>query len=217
MAIYETQINPMNKVTEIEIISFLKNNIEPFQDNTYGLSYRASVTLKDGTFLPCVIFRNPEQTIDLAIRRFKEEQSNKSIFSNKSKGFGYREIVKNFVTKGNNINIYDIINVSKSRFAIPFEVFRKVHGETAMSWTAFILEFNDNKKLSFGTSWNWEFFDIPEGYDFKNVKSIISGCYLTKENEIVQHKSILDFQNDKEKFQTIYREKPFFECFIDNL
>jgi hypothetical protein len=93
----------MNSLPDKDIIKFLKANIQPLDDNTYGLGYRASATLKDGTFLPCVIFRNPSTLINLAIRRFKEEQSGKSIFS-KSSGLGYREIVKTFVASGNCVN-----------------------------------------------------------------------------------------------------------------
>ena len=88
--------NAMNPLPDKDIIKFLKDNIQPLDDNAYGLGYRASVTLKDSTFLPCVIFRNPATLINLAIRRFKEEQSGKSIFA-KSSGLGYREIVKTFV------------------------------------------------------------------------------------------------------------------------
>lgn len=52
---------------------FLKDNVEPLDDNAFGLGYRVSVYLTDGTFLPCVIFRNSNTIVDLAIRRFKEE------------------------------------------------------------------------------------------------------------------------------------------------
>lgn len=207
----------MNPLTEIEIIQFLKQNTEPIPDNGFGLGYRASVTLTDGTFLPCVIFRNPKKKVELAIRRFKEEQSGKSIFSNKSKGFGYENIVKSFVIKGNCLNIYDIAKISESRFAIPLETYKKVEGETAMSWTVFVAEFVDGRKLSFGTRWNWQFFDIPENYDFKEITNIISGSYLSKGKEIVPHKSISNFEKDIEKLEPILREKPFFECYVDNL
>lgn len=70
-----------------EIINFLKENIEPLEDNVYGVGYRASVYLKDGTFLPCVLFRNPNAVVNLAIRRFKEEKGGNGIFS-KSRGVG---------------------------------------------------------------------------------------------------------------------------------
>ncbi|MDR1190671.1 MAG: hypothetical protein LBK60_03265 [Verrucomicrobiales bacterium] len=76
-----------------EIVRFLQDNIEPLENSAYGLGYRASVFLIDGTFLPCVIFRNPRNIVNLAIRRFKEELSEKSI-SSRSSGFGYYDIVK---------------------------------------------------------------------------------------------------------------------------
>lgn len=138
-------------MNETEIINFLKRNIEPLENQAYGQGYRASVYLKDGTFLPCVIFRNSKTIVDLAIKRFKEEKSAESIFSRKQ-GFGYREIVKNFVTKGNCVNHYDILNVTESRFAFPLEIQKQIKGETAMSWTAFVARFNDNRLLSFRTS-----------------------------------------------------------------
>lgn len=89
-----------------DIIKFLKDHIEPMEDNSYGLGYRAAAYLTDGTYLPCVIFRNPSTVVNLAIRRFKEEQSGKSIFT-KSSGLGYYDIVKNFVTNGDCVNEYD--------------------------------------------------------------------------------------------------------------
>lgn len=63
----------MKSLPDGDIISFVKDNIEPLEDNAYGLGYRASATLKDGAFLPCVIFRNPATIINLAMKRFKEE------------------------------------------------------------------------------------------------------------------------------------------------
>jgi len=58
----------------MEIISFLKNNIEPLEDGFYGAGYRAATYLKDGTYLPCVIFRNTKKTVDLAIKRLKKNK-----------------------------------------------------------------------------------------------------------------------------------------------
>ena len=179
----------MNSLPETDIIRFLKDNIEPLDDNIYGLGYRASATLKDGTYLPCVTFRNPSSTINLAIKRFKEEQSGKSIFS-KSSGLGYREIVKTFVTSGNCLNHYDIAKVDKSRFAFPINVQKQIQSETAMSWTAFVAKFSDGRLLSFGTTWNWEYFDLPSDYDVNDIVEIINHSYLLKTGEVTKHGSI---------------------------
>ena len=93
-----------------EDYKFLKDNIEPLEDSVYGLGYRVSAYLTDGTYLPCVVFRNPSKIVDLAIMRFKDEQTGKGFFS-RSSDVGYRDIVTTFVTKGNCLNDYDIEKV----------------------------------------------------------------------------------------------------------
>jgi hypothetical protein len=198
-----------------EIIQFLKNNIEPLENSFYGNGYRASVYLNDGTFLPCVTFRNSNPIVDLAVRRFKEESSGKSIFK-KSSGLGYRDIVKTFVASGNCINHYDISKITDSKFAFPVNIQKEIRGETAMSWTAFVAKFNDGRLLSFGTSWNIEYFDLPEGYKTKNIIEIINNSYIGNNGEIVSHKS-LNPERRFEDLKPINREKPFFECYMDNL
>ena len=75
------------------IIRFLKDNIEPIEDQNYGPGYRASAVLTDGTPIPCVIFRNPKTIVEPAMRRFDQERSGKGIFS-RSSGLGYKDIVK---------------------------------------------------------------------------------------------------------------------------
>jgi hypothetical protein len=206
----------MNSLPEEDIIYFLKTNTEPLEDNVYGSGYRASATLKDGTFLPCVLFRNPATLVNLAIQRFKEEQSGKGVFA-KSSGHGYREIVRLFVARGNCVNHDDIAQISKSRFAFPVNVQKQIQGETSMSWTAFVAKFNDGRQLSFGTTWNWEFFDLPDNYNADDIVEIINHSYLLKSGEIVGHRSSLDRLNRQDEMEKIYSDRPFFECFIDNL
>jgi hypothetical protein len=204
----------MKSLEEDKIISFLKENIAPLNDSNFGPGYRSSVYLTDGTFLPCVIFRSSKPVVELAMRRFKEEQSRRSIFA-KSSGLGYEEIVKTFVAKGNCVNDYEIAAVLKSRFAFPFEVLRQVKGETNMGWTAFVAKFSDNRCLGFGTRWSYDFFDLPEGYDADQIVEIISNSYLLRTGEIVHHRS-LDPKMTIEELR-VNREKPFFECYLDGL
>ena len=206
----------MNSLPDEDICKFLKDNIQPLDDNAYGLGYRASATLKDGTFLPCVIFRNPATLIDLAMRRFKEERSGKSIFS-KSSGLGYREIVKTFVASGNCVNHYDIARVDKSRFAFTLDVQKQINGETSMSWTAFVTKFKDGRHLSFGTTWNWEFFDLPDDFKAEDIVEIINHSYLLKTGEILGHRSSFDRVKRQDEMEKIYRDRQFFECYVDNL
>jgi hypothetical protein len=203
------------KQTE-EIIEFLKNNIEPLEDNTFGLGYRASVYLTDGTFLPCVIFRNPKTVVNLAIKRFKEEQKGKGIF-NRSSGFGYYDIVKNFVTTGNCINYYDIDRVEKSKFAFPLKIQKQIEGETTMGWTGFVAKMKDGKHFGFGTTFLWQFFQMPNDYSTDDIEEIINHSYVLKNGELRSHHEGFQTKPDEYKDAVVYRERPFFECYIDNL
>lgn len=204
----------MKPLDENAIISYLKENVTPLNDDRFGPGYRASVYLTDGTFLPCVLFRNSEPIVELAVRRFKEEQSGRSIFA-KSAGLGYEYVVKTFVAQGNCINHYEIAEITKSRFAFPLEVLGQVKGETTMGWTAFVASFRDGRRLGFGTRWSTEFFDLPQGYETEEIVEIINNSYLLGTGEVVHHRS-LDPKMTIAKLD-INREKPFFECYLDGL
>jgi hypothetical protein len=205
----------MEALSESDIVTYVKENIIPVDNSIYGPGYRASVYLKDGTYLPCVVFRSSKPIVDLAVRRFKEELSGKGIFA-KSSGLGYLDIVKTFVAKGNCINGYDVSKVTKSRFAFPLEIQKQIKGETSMGWTAFVARLSDGRYLSFGTTWHLEFFDLPDGYNADDIVEIINNSYLLKSGEIVHHRSF-DWATRREELTDINREKPFFECFLDGL
>ena len=197
-----------------DIIQFLKANIQPLSDTNFGDGYRASVTLTDGLYLPCVMFRNSSNIVDLAVRRFKEEQSGKSIFS-KSSGLGYKDIVKNFVASGNCINHYDIAKVDKSDFAFPQGTLEKIRGETKMGWTGFVAKMKDGKHFAFGTSFLFDFFDMPKGYSIDDIVEIINHTYIDNEGNLKSYHSpevYEEFDRDK-----VYRERPYFDCYIDHL
>lgn len=206
----------MDPLPEKDIIKFLKDNIDPSEDNSSGKEYRASVTLIDGTLLPCVIFRNTAPIVNLAIRRFKEEQTGKSIFAKRS-GLGYPEIVKTFVASGNRVNHYDIAGIGKSRFAFPLSVQKQIKGETSMGWTAFVAKFKDGRLLNFGTTWSVDFFDLPPGYEVEDVEEIINHSYLLKTKEVVTLRHPFDSSERRGAIEKIYRNRPYFECFLDGL
>jgi hypothetical protein len=208
--------NAMRRQQTEDIIKFLKDNIEPLENNAYGPGYRASVYLTDGTFLPCVVFRNSKAVVNLAIRRFKEEQTGKGIFK-RSSGLGYYDIVKTFVASGNCINDYDIDRVEKSKFAFPLTIQRQIKGETTMGWTGFAVKMKDGKHFGFGTTFLWEFFQMPEGYSTDDIDEIINHSYVLKTGELRSHREGHLSRPDDYKDAIIYRERPFFECFIDNL
>jgi hypothetical protein len=199
-----------------DIIKFLKDNIEPLEDNSFGLGFRASVYLTDGTFLPCVIFRNPKTVVNLAIRRFKEEQTKKGLF-NRSSGVIYYNIVKNFVTNGNCINEYDIDRVEKSKFAFPLTIQKQIKGETTMGWTGFAVKMKDGKHFGFGTTFLWEFFQMPDGYSVDDIEEVINHSYVLKNGELRSHREGPLTRPEEYKDAVVHRERPFFECYIDSI
>ena len=205
----------MKQMTESDILSFLKNNIEPREDYFYGKGYRASVQLVDGLFLPCVVFRNPNYKSELAIKRFKEEKSGRRIFFNPSNG--YKEIVKTFVTEGNRVNFCDIACVEISRYAFPISILKQIKSETTMSWTGFSAKMKDGKYFGFGTTFLFEFFQMPEHYSGNDINEIINHSYVLKTGEICSH--AVPFADFPKNYcdAVVYRERPFFECYIDNL
>lgn len=169
-----------------EFIQFLKANVEPLDDNLYGLGYRVSAYLKDGTFLPCVIFRNPKTYVNLALQRFKETQPKKSLFGSSS--VNHYSVIKGFVTTGNRISEYEIDRLELSQYAIPASFQKQIEGETTMGWTGFTAKMNDGKSFSFGTTFNVDFFDMPEGYAANDIIEIHNHSYISKSGEIKSHK-----------------------------
>jgi hypothetical protein len=197
------------------IIRFLRDNVEPLDDSTYGLSYRASAYLTDGIYLPCVIFVNPKLTVNLALRRFKEEQKGKGIFGKSAAS--YFKIVEHFVTSGNRINDYDIEKVEKSNYAFPISTLKQIRGETTMGWTGFAAKMKDGKYFGFGTRFLTEFFQMPDNYSTDDIIEIVNHSYVLKNGEIRSHKvPFSNWPDDYEK-DLIYRERPYFICYIDNL
>ena len=203
-------------MTTEEKIEFLRENIEPISDQIYGDGYRASAYLTDGTYIPCVRFRNPKPITKLAIRRFDEERKGKGIF-NKSSGVRYEDIVENFVAKRNSINEYDIDRIEKSPFAFPKEILGQIRGETTMSWTGFCVKMNDGKVYGFGSRFLFDFFQMPKGYVASDIAEILNHSYISNKGNLEKHKvPFIDWPNDYDE-NAVYRERPFFDCYIKDL
>lgn len=206
----------MKKQTTDEIITFLKENIEPLEDNIYGNRYRASVYLVDGTYLPCVIFQNSEKRTQLAIKRFEDEKSGRGVFRNFTNA--YQKIVKNFVTDGNRINEFDIAKVEISKYAFPLDILKQVKGETTMGWTGFSAKMKDGKYIGFGTGFSMLFFELPDNYTADDIVEIINHSYVLPDGTLCEHKRpFFDNLNDNYKTAVINKSRPFFECYLEDL
>lgn len=175
-----------------KIVEFLRSEIEPISDSVSKKAYRASVHLIDGVYLPCVIFRDVSEVVDLALRRFDETRKNKQLHES----IGYRAAVESWIAKGNRVNDYDILSIEKSPFAIPAKCRNAIWaaGETRMSWISFVGLMKDRKEFWFGTPFNIEFFDMPDGYRADEM------------TDVIPHKSLSG---------QYLKDKPYFDCYIE--
>lgn len=180
-----------------DIINFAKAHVEPIPPwplYSQSYKYRLSATLVDGTYLPCVIVESLSQRVDLAIRRFDESRDSTDSFR------GYRALVALFVAKGNTVNDYDLKELSVSPYAIPLPRLMEIKGETSMSWTEFYAEMSDGREFRFGTHFLTEFFDMPAGYAASDIVKITPAV-----------------RGEAPRQEQIYREKPFFTCYVEPL
>jgi hypothetical protein len=60
-------------------------------------------------------------------------------------------------------------------------ILKQIHGETVMSWTAFVVEMKDGTMYSFGTTFCFEFFDLPQGYSYTDIRRVHSGMIYSLE------------------------------------
>lgn len=196
----------MNKL----ITEYLATGVEPLPDSIYGNGYRCSVYLIDETFLPCVMLRHSAPLVALAKKRFEDERRGKGIFGS---GNGYDTIVKSFVGSGNRLSDYDIAKVEPSKYAIPVSLLRQIEGETAMSWTGFVLEMNDGSLVPFGTSFLADFFNMPEPYTFSNVVRVHNHSYVSKGGQLASLKQGMAEQPADYDVSKVHRERQYFLCY----
>jgi len=187
------------------------DTVEPLDDSIYGPKYRCSITLKDGTELPCAILQSKNKIVELAKRRIREEQSGRGRLGGSDP---YGQIVSIFATGGNRINDYDVADATPSRFAPPLALLRQIHGETTMGWTGWVFEMSDGKLFPYGSSFSMEFFQIPDGYTFEDVAKVHNHSFLSSNGELRKLKQggipPEDYDPDK-----LFREKVYFTCAIE--
>lgn len=187
------------KMTLEEMAAFVLRNVEPLTDRIYGNRYRVAAHLKDGTYLPCVVLQGKRAQVDLALRRFKELRWKRS---------QYESVVESFVSAGSRVADYHLWDVEVSPFAWPLDILKQIHGETTMGWTAFVVEMRDGTMHSYGTPFNFEFFDLPANYSHADIAKIHSDMIYSPTRGLEPY----SLSTSKEA-QTL-REKPFFTCYL---
>ena len=185
-----------------EVARFVADNVEPLKDTVLGNRYRVAAHLKDGTYLPCVVLQSRQKQIEVALRRFKQLRWKRS---------QYRAVVESFVCAGSRVADDQLKNVEISPFAWPIELLRNIHREISLGWTAFVAEMKDGTMHSYGTSFNVEFFELPEGYSCSSITKIHSGVVYAKAGGLEKFSMEV-----LERIQP-YREMAFFTSYLKAL
>jgi len=75
----------------------------------------------------------------------------------------------------------------------------------------------DGSHIGFGTTFYTEFFDIPDGYSANDIIEIINHSYICESGKMYTRNERQFVSSDNYDKNIFYREKPFFECYMDNL
>ena len=188
---------------------------EPLPDDVYGDRYRCACTLTDGTHLPCVVLQSRSKRVDLAKRRIGEVRAGKGRIGGPDP---YGQIVSVLVASGNQVADYDIVAAEKSRFAIPRVLMSQIHGETFMGWTGWGFEMVDGRLFSYGCGNDFEFFQLPEGYGFTDVRVVHNHSYVYAAGEIRPLPRGVPAKLPEDYDRTaVLMDRPYFICNIDGI
>jgi hypothetical protein len=82
-----------------------------------------------------------------------------------------------------------------------------------MGWTAFAVEMHDGSLHSFGTNFSREIFDLLQGYTSADIAQIHSGMVYSQAGGMVPY----SFSYKAGPDMPMYREKPYFTCYLPGL
>lgn len=174
---------------EAPILDYLFSEIEPVVDaaayNFGETIYRAAVSLRDKTYLPCVEFRpvpsHLRQSVDQFLERRGSKQSGEiDLFSF---CFGTQSLLSPF----------HIESVSPSPYAISlphrellYEAADALNIDFISQCLSFVADMSDGKKFSFHFSAGMEFIGLPDGYTVKDIDIIIPNKRLPDKSSHVR-------------------------------
>lgn len=173
--------------------------VEPLDDRIYGPRYRCSVRLKDGTHLPCVVLQSKQRLLRLAKRRLSEEEG----------GRQFDGVLSSFVAERNRLSEYEVESATASRYALPRHLLDRIHSETSMGWTGWVFEMNDGRLFSYGSTFSMEFFHLPDGYEFTDVREVHNHSYVDADGAIAAYR-----QPGGRPPAAPFRERSFFVCAV---
>lgn len=197
-----------------EIVSFLKNNIEPIIVSDGELVYRASAYLLDGLLLPCVVFRNSQKAY------VKMEDNLKQSIKRSFFGKKIRETYIHYLltlNKQNTINIIDISKVEKSKYSLPAHLLKRFDSTDFFLADGFVGIMSDGTTIGFGSNSNYCFLDMPDGYTADDIVEVKENHYVLTSGQVVERfRDSLD-NTELYKDTVTYANRPYFTCYLNDL
>ncbi len=148
-----------------DVADWLTTNCENWPNQFYGVQYRAAARMRNGLFLPCVLFLDRKNMVDLYARRLKEVIGREPQFISS---------VETLCTNKTQISAEGISHVEHSRFAWPRDILEQIVGETSMGFTIFTVEMRDGQMFDYGTEYSLYFFEMPARYVGNDILRIHS-------------------------------------------
>lgn len=192
----------------------LDKYVIPTYSDFYGNEYNVSVTLNDGTFLPCVAFRHLGKTIKLEFDNLHEIMySGIKIRRQMPQDDVQKRVIENILYHQNTISLSYIAKVEKCPYSMP-DKFRK---ELKFYPTHYFLaRFNDGSYENFRGS-EKGFYEIPFNGNLENISDVFSSKMILQNGEILELESYSDFIENEHNFKTIHFGKPSFVCYFDSV
>ncbi len=77
----------------------------------------------------------------------------------------------------------------------------------------------DGSIFSYGSTFSYDFFELPEGYNFRNVAKVHNHSYVNAEGNLVSiNEDRADYieKRNADDQARVYRERPYFICIADS-
>ena len=204
----------------------ITRTVEPVQDPVDGPLYRCSLTLRDGTLLPCAVLQSKARRVALARKRLDDEREGRTFIGGADP---YGVLLSTLVASGNRVSDYDVLLASESPYAVPLPLLAQIRGETFMGWTGWVFRMRDGRLFPYGSpSSRLEFLELPEGYTFADVTQVIKHSFVDPGSGSVASlipssppsvESLIDgsFLPVSYERTKVLRERPYFTCLVDGI
>lgn len=194
-----------------DVIYLLNKKEEPISSVIYGDQYCASVTLNDGTFIPCVVFRHIGKAVQLnyeALHKIRYGIIDKKPYDQEfvQKGIIERELTSENILKFDS----EVIRVEKCIYAMPGKIVMEMSSRPTHY---FLAKFKDGSYENFRRG-EGLFYEVPVNKNLDDVVEIFNSTLMLQNDEMIKLKNLSDWKNNEKNLKKIHVAKPYFVCYI---